>query len=252
MLSCVAQIGAAIDFGNDFALHGYGSQDYAQTTDNTYLRADHRGTWDDNFLAFVGTVSLNERSKLWAQLETSSMDTTRFTWFFVDYQLTDSATAHVGRVKFPLGLYNEIIDVKFLQLSSLEPLLYQSAADFAEDIEGIVEPAAAPARVVTLAISDVPGDDPAVIGSGPTVPDATTFAEARALIARYGIVPPPAVAARLARDDDETPKPGSLPNAAFHMIATPMMAPSPRPTLGGVASVSEAPSAWAWASAARS
>src|SRR3954451_7568956 len=84
--------------------------------------------------------------------------------------------------------------------------------------------AAAPARVVTLAISDVPGDDPAVIGSGPTVADATTFAEARALIARYGITPPPAVAARLARDDDETPKPGSLPNVEFRMIATPMMA----------------------------
>jgi hydroxypyruvate reductase len=89
---------------------------------------------------------------------------------------------------------------------------------------GRLAAAAAPARVVTLAISDVPGDDPAVIGSGPTVPDATTFADARALIARYGITPSPAVAARLARDDDETPKPGSLPNAAFRMIATPMMA----------------------------
>ena len=89
---------------------------------------------------------------------------------------------------------------------------------------GRLAAAAAPARVVTLAISDVPGDDPAVIGSGPTVPDATTFAGARALIARYGIVPSPAVAARLAQDDDETPKPGSLPNAEFRMIATPMMA----------------------------
>jgi hypothetical protein len=133
LLVCVSQIGAAVDFGNEFALHGYGSQDYAQTSANTYLDADHRGTWDNNFLALVGTVSLNERSKLWAQLETSTMDTTRFTWFFVDYQLTDSATVHVGRVKFPLGLYNEIIDVKFLQLSSLEPLLYQSAADFVHD-----------------------------------------------------------------------------------------------------------------------
>jgi hydroxypyruvate reductase len=89
---------------------------------------------------------------------------------------------------------------------------------------GRLAAAAAPARVVTLAISDVPGDDPGVIGSGPTVPDATTFADARALIARYGIIPPPAVAARLARDDDETPKPGSLTNVEFRMIATPMMA----------------------------
>ena len=83
---------------------------------------------------------------------------------------------------------------------------------------------AAPARVITLGISDVPGDDPAVIGSGPTVPDATTFAEARALLARYGIVPSPAVAERLRQDADETPKPGSLPHAEFRMIATPMMA----------------------------
>jgi glycerate 2-kinase len=89
---------------------------------------------------------------------------------------------------------------------------------------GRLAAAAAPARVVTLAISDVPGDDPAVIGSGPTVPDPTTFADARALIARYGLTPSPAVAMRLAQDADETPKPGSLPNTEFRMIATPMMA----------------------------
>ena len=89
---------------------------------------------------------------------------------------------------------------------------------------GRLAAAAAPARVVTLAISDVPGDDPAVIGSGPTEPDRTTFAEARALIARYGILLPPAVAMRLSQDADETPKPGSLPHAEFRMIATPLMA----------------------------
>jgi glycerate 2-kinase len=89
---------------------------------------------------------------------------------------------------------------------------------------GRLAAAAFPARVVTLAISDVPGDDPAVIGSGPTVPDPTTFADARALIERYGIVPSPAIAARLRRADDETPKPGSLAHCEFRMIATPMMA----------------------------
>jgi glycerate 2-kinase len=89
---------------------------------------------------------------------------------------------------------------------------------------GRLAAAAAPARVVTLAISDVPGDDPAVIGSGPTVPDPTTFADARALTERYGITPSPAVAARLWQDADETPKPGGLPSNEFRMIATPMMA----------------------------
>ena len=55
---------------------------------------------------------------------------------------------------------------------------------------GRLAAAAAPARVVTLAISDVPGDDPATIGSGPTVPDATTWADVRAIAAQYGLALP--------------------------------------------------------------
>jgi glycerate 2-kinase len=87
---------------------------------------------------------------------------------------------------------------------------------------GRLADAARPARVVTLAISDVPGDDPAVIASGPTVPDRSTFADARAILARYGIEPSPAVAERLAQATDETP--AELDNAEFQLIATPMMA----------------------------
>src|ERR1700736_415276 len=64
------------------------------------------------------------------------------------------------------------------------------------------------ARVVTLAISDVPGDDPAVIASGPTVPDPTTFADAQAVLAKYRIAEPAAVLAHLAAAVEETPKPG--------------------------------------------
>ena len=89
---------------------------------------------------------------------------------------------------------------------------------------GRLAAAAAPARVVTLAISDVPGDDPAVIGSGPTVADPTSFADARDLLSRYGIALSPAVAARLAEAGDETPKPGALPPDDVRLIATPAMA----------------------------
>jgi hydroxypyruvate reductase len=67
--------------------------------------------------------------------------------------------------------------------------------------------AAAPAPVLALAISDVVGDDPAVIGSGPTVPDPTTLAEARATLARYGIAPEAQIAAALADPANESPKP---------------------------------------------
>jgi hydroxypyruvate reductase len=62
--------------------------------------------------------------------------------------------------------------------------------------------------VVSLIISDVPRDDPATVASGPTVPDATTMADARAILSRYGIVRPPSVAAHLDRPESETPKPG--------------------------------------------
>ncbi|MBX6744023.1 MAG: glycerate kinase [Acetobacteraceae bacterium] len=91
---------------------------------------------------------------------------------------------------------------------------------------GRLAAAAHPARVVTLAISDVPGDDPAVIASGPTVPDPSNFADAKALVAHYGITLPPAVAAHLAAAAEETPKPGDprLAKAEYRMIATPMMA----------------------------
>ena len=67
--------------------------------------------------------------------------------------------------------------------------------------------AATRARIVTLLISDVPGDDPSVIASGPTAPDLTTLAEARAILARTGIIPPASVAAHLLDPASETPKP---------------------------------------------
>ena len=81
----------------------------------------------------------------------------------------------------------------------------------------------APARVVTLAISDVPGDDPAVIASGPTVPDASTCADALRILDRYAIPVPPAVRAGLESGAFETPKPGDprFDGHALHLIATP-------------------------------
>jgi len=91
---------------------------------------------------------------------------------------------------------------------------------------GRLAAAAAPARIVTLAISDVPGDDPAVIASGPTVPDPSTFADARAVLAKYRIAEPQSVIAHLAAAKDETPKPGDpiFANARYKMIASPQQA----------------------------
>ncbi len=83
-----------------------------------------------------------------------------------------------------------------------------------------------PARVVTLLISDVPGDDPIDIASGPTVPDPTTCEDALATIRRYGIDVPPDVLGLLASGEGESIKPGDarLANVETRMIATPQMA----------------------------
>jgi glycerate 2-kinase len=90
---------------------------------------------------------------------------------------------------------------------------------------GRLAAACAPAKVITLAISDIPGDDPAVIASGPTVADATTFADAVAILEKYGITEPKAVVDHLRAAKDETPKPGDprLAKSELHMVAAPQM-----------------------------
>jgi hydroxypyruvate reductase len=88
---------------------------------------------------------------------------------------------------------------------------------------GRLAAAAAPAKVVTLIVSDVPGDDPASIASGPTVPDPTSFADARAILESFGIDPPGPVRAHLAAAAEETPKPGDprLARIETRLIARP-------------------------------
>lgn len=82
--------------------------------------------------------------------------------------------------------------------------------------------AAAPARVLTLAISDVPGDDLSTIASGPTVPDPTSCADALEIVDRRGIELPGAAREALATGAAETPKPGSagFSRCEAHVIAT--------------------------------
>ena len=91
---------------------------------------------------------------------------------------------------------------------------------------GRLAAAAAPAQVVTLVISDVPGDDPGTIASGLTVPGAPSRQAVRAMVMDYGVRLPAAAAALLAGDDNLPPQ-AAAPNAAsadVRMIATPAMA----------------------------
>ena len=88
---------------------------------------------------------------------------------------------------------------------------------------GRLAAACRPARVVTLTISDVPGDDPSVIASGPTVPDASTCLDAWNILQRYGIALPASVEADLKAGVLETPKPSEQwEENRVHLIATPL------------------------------
>jgi hydroxypyruvate reductase len=79
------------------------------------------------------------------------------------------------------------------------------------------------AEIVTLAISDVPHDDPSAIASGPTVPDPTTLADARAIIAKYNLEIDPAIARALENPSNESCKPddAAFARASYEMIARP-------------------------------
>ncbi len=90
---------------------------------------------------------------------------------------------------------------------------------------GRLAAAAHPARVVTLLISDVPGDDPAIIASGPTVADPTTTADALSILGRYGIELPESVRRHLGTATAETPKPGDprLAGGEVRLIAAPQL-----------------------------
>ncbi|RJX33216.1 MAG: glycerate kinase [Oxalobacter sp.] len=86
--------------------------------------------------------------------------------------------------------------------------------------------ACSPARVVTLLISDVPGDDPDIIASGPTLPDPTTCADSLAILKKYSIDIPDNIRQHLESGAGETPKPGNpkFSGHSHHVIATAQMA----------------------------
>jgi hydroxypyruvate reductase len=99
---------------------------------------------------------------------------------------------------------------------------------------GRLAAAAWPARVTTFAVSDVPGDDPSTIASGPTVPDPTSRADALAVVARYGIALPASMRQVLDDDAGESPKPGDarLAMADYRIVASQAQALAAAEALG--------------------
>lgn len=102
---------------------------------------------------------------------------------------------------------------------------------------GRLAAAASPAQIVSLVISDVPGDDPAIVASGPTVPDPTTRQEALAILRKYKFDLPAHVWAFLETSAAETPKPGDprFAKARTEMIAAPAQSLAAAAKIAGAA-----------------
>jgi len=119
-------------------IHGYGNQNYLRSPSLPYKLSDgQRDSFDETTVALLFVAPLDEKSKVWTQIH-MTQEKIRLDWAFVDYQLTGSLMGRLGRIKLPLGLYNEIIDAKFLQLSTEAPFLYQEAVGLtAEAYQGL-------------------------------------------------------------------------------------------------------------------
>lgn len=126
---------ALADFQDRVELHGFGSAGYLQTSGNKYLSADSSGTWDHYAAALLLTGTLADRTKLWGQVFTGSTgpNHTHLDWLFIDYHYNSNLALRAGRVKLPMGLYNEIREAEFLQLSAIAPMVYQVSSEIADE-----------------------------------------------------------------------------------------------------------------------
>ena len=115
------------------SVHGYGDVAMRRAVDNNYTKT-HNGTqWDYNYVAVNITAKVDEKTKIVAQIRKGDEIAQDFA-VYLNYNATDNLTARAGQIRTPIGLFNEIRDIRFLQLSALTPLVYQDAAGFLPDI----------------------------------------------------------------------------------------------------------------------
>ena len=109
------------------SVHGFGDTGYIRAVENNYTNKVSGSNWDYNYLSVNFTAQVDEKTKIVAEIRGGS-EITSDSGAYVNYNLTDNLTARAGQMKAPIGIYNEIRDVKFLQLSTLEPLMYRDSA----------------------------------------------------------------------------------------------------------------------------
>lgn len=117
----------AVSVDEKISVHGYGDTGYIRAIENNYTKKPSGNNWDYNYLSVNFTAQVDEKTKIVAQIRQGS-EITGDMGAYVNYNMTDNLTARAGQMKVPAGIFNEIRDIKFLQLSELTPLMYQDAA----------------------------------------------------------------------------------------------------------------------------
>lgn len=112
-------------------LHGYAHQAFLVNNSwaNKYLGADPHGSFELNALALLFSFKTTDDLTIWAQMNADNQSKMRLDWAYADYRVNDWLRIRGGQIKTPLGLLNETRDIKYLHLATLEPLLYQEAAE---------------------------------------------------------------------------------------------------------------------------
>ncbi|MFZ5594290.1 MAG: hypothetical protein ACOY4D_08535 [Pseudomonadota bacterium] len=131
-LAAGAQSALAVEINDKLSIYGYGHQAYLRASDNAYLEADKKGDLSYGALALVFAATLDDKTKVWASLH-NTLERTLIDWVYVNRQMSAGLSLRAGQVKLPLGLYNEIRDIKYLHLSTLAPALYQEATRIADE-----------------------------------------------------------------------------------------------------------------------
>ena len=132
MLLGIHTLASAASIDDRVSVHGYGDTGFIRAIENNDTRKPGGSNWDYNYLSVNFTAQIDEKTKIVAQIRQGS-EILGDMGAYVNYNVTDSLTARAGQMKAPVGIFNEIRDIKFLQLSTLTPLMYQDAVGILPD-----------------------------------------------------------------------------------------------------------------------
>ena len=130
-LLLVVHASAFAALGDDrISVTGYGDAGYIKALENKYVKRENGSTWDYNYLALIFTGKIDDQTKVVARIHNGTEGAeTSSNGAYINHNTSTNLTLRAGQMKVPIGIYNEIRDIKFLQLSTLEPLMYREPTD---------------------------------------------------------------------------------------------------------------------------